>query len=57
MPNNGFVRRQIRRGKRPKHKVTKFESCVIATYIFLVGVLGITSICTGITLIVRGVLL
>lgn len=55
MPNNGFVRRQIRRGKRPKHKVTKFESYVIATYIFLVGVLGITSICTGIALIVRGV--
>lgn len=55
MPNNGFVRRQIRRGKRPKHKVTKFESYVIAIYIFLVGVLGITSICTGIALIVRGV--
>jgi len=56
MPNNGFVRRQIRRGKRPKHKVTKFESYIIATYIFLIGALGIASIGTGIALIVRGVL-
>ena len=57
MPNNGFVRREIRRGKRPKHKLTKFESYIIATYIFLIGVLGIASIGTGIVLIVRGVLL
>lgn len=53
MPNNGFVRRQIRRGKRPKHKVTKFESYVIATYIFLIGALGIASIGTGVALLIR----
>lgn len=55
MSNNGFVRRQIRRGKRPKHKVTKFESYVIATYIFLIGALGIASIGTGVALLIRSV--
>ena len=57
MPNNGHIRRQVRRGKRPKHRLTKFESYILATYIFLVGVLGIASIGTGIALIVRSVLL
>ena len=44
MPNNGFNRRQIRRGLKPKHKITKAESYVIATYIFFVGALGVSSI-------------
>ena len=54
MSNNGHIRRQIRRGKRPKHKLTKFESYILAIYIFLIGALGITSICVGVALFIRG---
>lgn len=53
MPNNGFYRRQVRRGLKPKHKITKFESYLIATYIFFVGALGLSAICFSIALLLR----